>query len=290
MGLMLEALKQIEAAVPPVILPLPNDECGMMNDECSADAAVAGTEQSVHHSSFSIHHSPVERFTFPKLPEPHEHSSAVESPKAIWPECNNTETAWACAETADKMLRQLSLEHPRVVAFTSPGDGDGKTNLLVALAPQLAKRIAGGILVVDANFRRPNLTARLSIGPDETAARPGLIYPTNLPRLSVLPAAHGWDGSCTATPEATVQQWPQRATPETSGFDRSWIEELRQGWTLVLLDMASLAHAEVAPLAQCCDGVYLVVRLGHTARRAVAEAARVIRGSGGRLLGCVVVG
>ncbi len=38
-----------------------------------------------------------------------------------------------------------------------------------------------------------------------------------------------------------------------------------------------------------CDGVYLVVRLGHTARRAVADAVRVIAHSGGRLLGCVVV-
>ena len=54
-----------------------------------------------------------------------------------------------------------SLDRPAVVALTSPGDGDGKTGLLLALAPQLAHRIAGGILVVDANFRKPDLTARL---------------------------------------------------------------------------------------------------------------------------------
>jgi hypothetical protein len=32
-----------------------------------------------------------------------------------------------------------------------------------------------------------------------------------------------------------------------------------------------------------------VVRLGHTARRAVAEAARALRAKGGRLFGCLVI-
>jgi len=73
-------------------------------------------------------------------------------------------------------------------------------------------------------------------------------------------------------------------------LDPAWIEELREGWSLVLLDMASLAHAEVAPLLGHCDGTYLVVRLGYTPRRAVTEAARVIRTVGGRLLGCVAWG
>ena len=45
----------------------------------------------------------------------------------------------------------------------------------------------------------------------------------------------------------------------------------------MILDAPSLAHAEAAPLARCCDGAYLVVRLGHTARRAVAEAAHALR-------------
>ena len=47
---------------------------------------------------------------------------------------------------------------------------------------------------------------------------------------------------------------------------------------------------ETVSLLRHCDGVCLVVRLGHTARRAVAEAARVISACGGRLLGSVVVG
>jgi len=172
-----------------------------------------------------------------------------------------------CSQMADSMLRQLSCDRPRVVAFTSPSEGDGKTSLLIALAPLLVTRIAGSILVVDANSRRPSLAARLNRPADQQAQGSALIYPTSLPRLSFLAAP----------------QQPSQC------LDGRWIAELREGWSLVLLDMASLTHAEVAPLARYCDGVYLVVRLGHTARRAVAEAARVIRGVGGRLLGCAVV-
>jgi hypothetical protein len=77
---------------------------------------------------------------------------------------------------------------------------------------------------------------------------------------------------------------------QSRGFDPSTSEDLREGWSLVLVDTPSLVHAEVAPMVQRCDGVYLVVRLGYTARRAVAEAAHVIRINGGRLLGCIAVG
>ena len=69
----------------------------------------------------------------------------------------------------------------------------------------------------------------------------------------------------------------------------SRIDDLKHG-ELLLLDAPSLLHPEVAALGAHCDGIYLVVRLGHTIRRAVGEAAHVIDQSGGRLLGCVAIG
>jgi Mrp family chromosome partitioning ATPase len=258
-----------------------NDACEMMNDEYSAGAAIAGAGPSIHPSSFILHPFPVERFTFPAVPEPPEGAPIVESPKVVWPECHDTKMASAYAETADRILRRLSdgadnnpfcaSDRPTVMAISSPGDGDGKTSLLVGLAPHLAKRMAGGILVVDANFRKPDLTTRLNVSADKTAARPPSIYPTNLPQLNFLPAP------------------ALRMTDVDLPILASWIDDLREGWPLVLLDAPSLAYAEAARLAGCCDGVYLAVRLGHTSRRAVAEAARVIRAVGGRLLGCVVI-
>lgn len=251
-------------------------------------------EHFVQHSASGAYPFPVERFVFPALSRVAECSPSSDASNVIWPECDDVDVGRACARMAGGILDQLSggengsgcsLEHPKVVAITSPGDGDGKTGLLLALAPHLAKQCTDGILVADVNFRKPDLSTRLGLSADEasctkagctdtqqsTSRQAILIYPTNVARLNVLAA-------------------PQRKRPESPTFDRSWIEQLREGWPLVLLDTASLAYPEVAPLTHWCDGVYLVVRLGHTAHRAVAQAARVVRGSGGRLLGCLVVG
>lgn len=248
-----------KAALPsasPMILPYPSN--------------AASEERGTKNAKPTVPDSPVERFAFPELPEVTESALPTDSAAVAWPKCNDAEMARACATTADGIFHQFLLESPGVVLFTSPGDGDGKTSVLVALAPQLARRIDGSILVADANLRKPDLTSRLSLPAAEASGRSALIYPTNVPRLSVLPMR-------------------RPIGPQFQGFDRSWIEELREGWSLVLLDAASLTHTEVASMASCCDGVYLVVRLGYTPQRAVAEAARVIRSSGGRLLGCVVV-
>jgi Mrp family chromosome partitioning ATPase len=269
MDLMSESQKQLDgmatASPTPVILPLSTPK-KRDRSETTNTKGEGGRRKGERQR-----HAAIQQFSFPELTEPSNETPAPEAPRVVWPECDVTETVSACAATAGTILRQLSLDRPRMVVFTSPGDGDGKTELLMALAPELAKRTTGGVLVVDANYRKPDLTARLNVPVNSTHARSLLIYPTNLPRLSVLPAP-------------TATKW------RSEGFDPSASEELREGWPLVLVDAPSLAHPEVAPMAKRCDGVYLVVRLGHTARRAVAEAAEVIRTSGGRLLGCVTVG
>lgn len=245
MGMMGDAFTHLkdQGQPVPVILPLPRTPHS------------AGTEP--------------ERFVFPELPETPEPMPASRAPQVLWPESPSAETAAACAMMAEGILRQLPSGLGHVAALTSPGDGDGKTSLVMALAPQLAQHAKGSVLAVDLNVHKPSLAARVRMPVGQTGDGAPLIYPTNLPRLSFLAAATVRPAQC---------------------LDRSWIEELRQGWSLVLLDLPSLAHAEVAPLAGACDGVYLVVRLGYTPRSAVAEAARVIRGAGGRLLGCAVVG
>jgi Mrp family chromosome partitioning ATPase len=210
----------------------------------------------------------VARFVFPAIRLRRRKPALGPSLQAIWPKCECTETIEAGVELAKAVCRRLPARRPIVLALTSPGDGDGKTMLAQILAPELAKR-AGGALAVDANFRNAGLTAQLTIPATSAPVDSSLIYPTDLAGLNVLPMSR------------------QR---EFRGADPEWIEELRESWPLVLLDMASLEHAETAPLLSYCDGVCLVVRLGHTARRAVAEAVGVIAACGGRLLGCAVVG
>jgi Mrp family chromosome partitioning ATPase len=223
-----------------------------------------------------------ERFAFPELPpatasvgsESNSHSNLKLDGKTsnviVWPKCDGAAIARACAELATAVLWRLASNRSTVLALVSPGDGDGKTGLLTALAPELARRTGGGVLAVDADFRKADLTRRLTI-PD--AANIGgdapLIYPTDQPGLYVRPLYR-----------------EQYAGNNLYGCLDQW----RERWPLILLDVPSLEHAEPAPLLRRCDGAYLIVRLGHTAHRAVSEAAGVVRTRGGRLLGCVVVG
>ncbi len=245
---------------------------------------------------------PQRRFVFPELSEPPVESPAGgEGPRVAWPDAARPETARAYAEVAQAIRWRLSADHPAAVAITSPGAGDGKTSLVVGLAPELARRTAGGVLVVDADFRGSGFSGRCRMSfpsrPGRTSflTRPGgldesgnssykrdelenssynaLIWPTSVPGLNVLPD-------------------PPR--PQSRGvgphWEPAWIAQLRDRWPLVLLECASLEHAETTSLVRHCEGVYVVVRFGHTARRAVVEAGRVVRAAGGRLLGCVAVG
>jgi Mrp family chromosome partitioning ATPase len=68
------------------------------------------------------------------------------------------------------------------------------------------------------------------------------------------------------------------------------LEKLKREYELVLIDGASLAQAESIPMIRHCQGVYLVVRLGHSSRRMVSEARQVIDQAGGKLFGCIAVG
>jgi Mrp family chromosome partitioning ATPase len=250
---------RVEGAPLPVILPLPS-----RTDRERAERRGEGEKRPSGGRRSDVC-ADVERFTFPALPEPKPDMPLSEAVKAMWPACGDTETCRACAAIAEAIIQQLTSHRSTVVAITSPGDGDGKTSLLISLAPQLAKRVTTSVLVLDTHFHKPDLTARLKLPPSGSASSTATIYPTQLPRLHVLPAA---------------------ARPAKA----AWFEDLRETWPLVLLDLPSLAHPEAAALASFCDCAYLVVRLGHTGRRAVADAARLIRDAGGRLLGSIVVG
>jgi len=166
--------------------------------------------------------------------------------------------------------------------FTSPGDGEGKTGTVVPLAAMLAQRASAEVLLVDGNLHQPALADYLATEPDYgladvllgTVAWQQAVCRTVVPRLSVLPGV----------------KFSRRGGRVPARWDLApLLKELRAEYPWVLIDTASLAHREVAPMARCCTGVYLVVRLGRTARRAIAEAVRVIEDCRGHVLGGVVI-
>ncbi|HUT13152.1 MAG TPA: CpsD/CapB family tyrosine-protein kinase [Thermoguttaceae bacterium] len=204
------------------------------------------------------------------------------SPRLRWPVLPSEEHARAYGRLAESILSQHSGQTGAALMFTSPGDGEGKTGTVVPLAAMLAQRTSGEVLLVDGNLHQPALADYLAMEPDYgltdvllgTTTWQQAVHRTVVPRLSVLPGV----------------KFSHRGGRPPARWDlEPLLEELRAEYPWVLIDTASLAHREVAPMASCCTGVYLVVRLGQTARRAIAEAARVIADCRGRLLGGVMI-
>jgi len=163
---------------------------------------------------------------------------------------------------AENVLSQLPTGRAAALAFTSPIGGEGTT---------------------DANLRRPGLADRFGIrsggGLVEVLAGSTdwrrVVRKTGVAGLSVLPGG----------------RWPAAddRSPERAGL-AGLLDALRRDYRLVLLDAASLACHETAPMIRLCDGTYLVLRLGRTARREARQAIRAVEAAGGRVLGCVLTG
>jgi len=183
---------------------------------------------------------------------------------------------------AANILAQIPAREPVALMFTSPSDGEGKTELLTRLASAVAEQTSHAVLLVDGNLPQPDLTRRMAPratgGLADALARRMIwseaVQPTSTPGLSILPAG------CLAL---AGQPLPP---PERMG---RLLDEMKRTYRIVLIDTASLEHDAVARLAGACDGTYLVVRLGQTRRRALREAEQIVDGCGGQVLGCVVI-
>jgi len=186
-------------------------------------------------------------------------------------------------DLAEKILARLPADRPASLMFTSPDDGDGKTSMLLWLARAIAEQVGGKVLLIDGDFRRPDLAPRLDVD-----SSPGLadvlmgattwqqvVRPTDVSRLDVLP------GKPFSTPDGHPVEF--------LNLD-PLLRELSDHYQFVLLDTSSLHHREVAPIGRCCDGVYLLLRAGQTTRRAAQQAVQAVESCGGQLLGTVLLG
>ena len=276
MSLILEALKQIEAREP--------EPQGKISDDAAVEAALARAEAVAElaaaepsDSKFSV------CISQHKVSLADEPSSVATPPSAPWPCLPNESHRQAYCELAERIVAQLPSDQAASLMFTSPCDGDGKTATLVPLAAAVLERIGDGeVLLIDCNFRTSELARRLGVESAGgladvlmgTTTWQRAVRRTVLPRLSVLPGmgfSMSWDNP-----------------PELLNLE-PLLTELADHYPLVMLDTPSLAHVETAPIGRFCTGVYLLVRLGHTPRRAAREAAAAIRHCQGKLLGSIVL-
>lgn len=205
-------------------------------------------------------------------PEPLEE---VEEPAAVNDVFQNAYLA-----LADNLLRHVAADGKAGFLVASPNDGDGKTSLLTPLATALLRRHGGELLLVDANLHNPDLAASLGLADGQGLA-------------DVLFRGAAWEPLVRRTAVERLWVLPGGQIPSGKRFERLEMRSLLAAWRerfdLVMIDAASLHRPEVAPLAGCCDGTILVVRLDRTARRASRRAKRRLERSGGPVLGCVVL-
>ncbi len=196
---------------------------------------------------------------------------------------SDNENRLAYEALGGEILSQLTPGQPSVLMFTSPRHGGDTTDILLSLVESLAERVEGQILLVDVDLHEPRLAERLGID-----ARQGL--------ADVLQGVATWEEVVRPTDIARVSLLPGVKFTSQGGGSLERLDlgpllgELSAGYGLVLLDTASLDHAEIAPVSRWCQGTYLAIRLGLTRRGEALEAERLVHGYGGQVTGCVVVG
>lgn len=191
-------------------------------------------------------------------------------------------------ELAENLLGQLPPDGRAALLFVAAEPGRLDPKMLGSLAALLAERTAGEVLLVDCDLRRKEPTEFLGIS-TPNPRHPGLV--------EVLAGAVQWREAVVRTSGQGVGLLPGSRLPpgllpeQLEETDPSrLVAELRGRYQLVLFAGTRPDDPLIARLTACCDGTYLVVRLGETQRRAAGRVTRAMQRRGGRLLGSIVTG
>jgi capsular exopolysaccharide synthesis family protein len=174
---------------------------------------------------------------------------------------------------------------PKLMAVTSPREGEGKTMCVAHTAYAMAE--AGlRVIIVDADFRRSRLQAEV-LGEDVPPLMPGLseylqeeclpeeaVHDTGRPGIQIVPT-----GSLPENPAAFL------ASHGLGGA----LRELAKGCDAVLVDTPPMAAgADASTIAARVEGVIVVVNLKRSDERVVNEVLRQLTIVHAPVLGFVV--
>jgi tyrosine-protein kinase len=187
---------------------------------------------------------------------------------------------------AYRMLRaQLDLraDGQGVIAFVSPSHGDGRTSAAVNLALS-EERGHASVLLVDLDVRRPAVAARL-----------GVTMPQGL--SNVLTGLDTVEHATRAAPDhpgVSVLGSTRPSTEETreliSGRSAEIVNAARALADWVIVDTAPLGEvSDALGVLNVADDLVVVVRLGHTTQRSLAELRELVERLGAVPVGIVVV-
>ncbi|HMJ11565.1 MAG TPA: CpsD/CapB family tyrosine-protein kinase [Polyangiaceae bacterium] len=188
------------------------------------------------------------------------------------------------AATSYRLLRHrlLSNGDPRVIAVTSPSDGDGKSTCALNLALALGEDVGARVALIEANLRRPSLAKSLGFTPSHCFAE----QMSNLDSTTRPWVMTKLDGRRVEL--ASVDP----SAPERPKLDRvllaAALKDLREEYNYIIVDTpAVLDSADVNLISETVDGVVMVARAKKTRRAALRAAVEQLAPA--RILGVVLL-
>ena len=183
---------------------------------------------------------------------------------------------------AARLWKQVDDQELKTVLITSAVRGEGKSTTVSYLATAAALNSDRKILVMDMDFRRPQVNKYLGLEIQRGLADAlqgecpldATIIPSELPNLDVIfPAKNAAD------PNLLIN------SPRLQIFFKT----LRERYDLIILDTPAIIPVpDAACLLPVCDGVILVVMAGVTSKLHLSQARQICLGMGANFLGVVV--
>ena len=182
-----------------------------------------------------------------------------------------------------RLQHAASLDTMRTIAITSPGPGDGKTTIASNLAVGLALN-GRRILLVDANFRKPELHRLFGVANDaglsgvleSVATLEAVTHKTQIPNLELLAA-----GPKPTNPTELFE----------SPLFNDFIDRALEDYDHVIFDAGPLlVVSEAIALAPRVDGVITVVRAKKNTRGMLGRVRDTLRQTKAENLGIVLNG
>ncbi len=179
-------------------------------------------------------------------------------------------------------IQYTHIDKPlRTLLVTSPGPGDGKSTSVANLAIVMAQ-MGSKVLLIDADLRRPvlhtvfKLDRRIGLS-NVLAGRAEIaeaISPTEIDNLHVMP--------CGTLPPNPSELLGSSAMQQT-------LEGLKREYETVLFDSPPvIAVTDAAVLARYVDGVFLVVKSGHTSKEAAFRSYTLLNQARAKVLGTLL--
>jgi polysaccharide biosynthesis transport protein len=204
---------------------------------------------------------------------------------AAFPDLGN-ESRRAPIEAANFLRANLAFAltdaHPKIVAVTSAGPGEGKTTVAVGLASSFARQDYR-VLLVDADLRKPMVATALGLSLSEARLDWAMEY-TDEP-IALAQVTVGEGQTVDVLPAvAGVAQPAERLAGGLGGL----IARVAGDYDVIVFDSAPmLAVSDTLPLVAIASVTVLTVSVDRSNKRQVAQALDVLRRAGAKLAGVV---